>query len=88
MYWLFVEDKLGRLKDHFSGTGISHFTGKALAAYPMPVADPATTARVVHNIDRCLEKTTALVSSYQAKLTDLANLRQSLLQKAFSGQLT
>lgn len=88
MYWLFVEDKLGRLKDHFSGTGISHFTGKALAAYPMPVADPATTARAIHNIDKCLEKTTDLVSSYQAKLTDLANLRQSLLQKAFSGQLT
>lgn len=87
MYWLFVEDKLGRLKDHFSGTGISHFTGKALAAYPMPVADPATTARAIHNIDKCLEKTTDLVSSYQAKLTDLANLRQSLLQTAFSGQL-
>lgn len=88
MYWLFVDDKLGKLKHRFSGTGISHFTGKALASYPMPVSDPATNARAVNNIDQHLATTRSLVSSYQQELADLATLRQSLLQKAFSGELT
>ncbi|WEN15611.1 restriction endonuclease subunit S [Rhodanobacter sp. AS-Z3] len=88
MYWLFVDDKLGKLSGHFSGTGISHFTGKALASYPMPVSDTTTNARAIKNIDRCLEMTNSLMAKYQAKLTDLADLRQSLLQKAFSGELT
>jgi hypothetical protein len=29
-----------------------------------------------------------LVSKYTAKLSDIADLRQSLLQKAFAGELT
>lgn len=88
MYWLFVEDKLGKLKDCFSGTGISHFTGKTLASYLMPMSDPPTNARAVENIDRHLAWTNSVISGYRQKLTDLANLRQSLLQKAFSGELT
>lgn len=88
MYWLYVEDRLGRLKSHFSGTGISHFTGKALAAYQMPVAAEDVTSDVVSRIDRCWADTRKLVSAYETKLGEISALRQSLLQQAFSGQLT
>lgn len=88
MYWLYVEDQLGRLKTHFSGTGISHFTGRALAAYQMPVAAENVTSDVVSRIDRCWADTRKLVRAYEAKLADIAALRKSLLQQAFSGQLT
>lgn len=88
MYWLYVEDRLGRLKSHFSGTGISHFTGKALAAYQMPVAAEDVTSNVVSRIDSSWADTRKLVSAYEEKLADIAVLRQSLLQQAFSGQLT
>lgn len=88
MYWLYVEDRLGRLKSHFSGTGISHFTGKALAAYQMPVAAENVTSVVASRIDRCWADTRKLVRAYEARLADITTLRQSLLQQAFSGQLT
>lgn len=38
--------------------------------------------------ERMLDHTTRLCAAYDAALTDLAALRQSLLQQAFSGQLT
>ncbi|TAM29996.1 MAG: restriction endonuclease subunit S [Rhodanobacter sp.] len=44
--------------------------------------------RVVTMLDTLLEKTQRLEALYDQKLADLANLRQSLLQKAFSGELT
>ena len=43
---------------------------------------------VARNIDAVMATTTKVASHYQAKLADLAQLRQSLLQQAFSGKLT
>ncbi len=39
-------------------------------------------------IDRAMGAVEGLKAVLKSKLADLANLRQSLLQKAFSGQLT
>ncbi|WP_225765630.1 restriction endonuclease subunit S [Stenotrophomonas sp. Marseille-Q4652] len=44
--------------------------------------------RIVEDLIALERKVGCLESLYKSKLTDLANLRQSLLQKAFSGQLT
>lgn len=87
MYWLFAQDKLGKLKQHFTGTGISHFTGKSLAAFQMPIGNRETNKNVAAAIDRALNRTRGLSIAYEAQLNELADLRQSLLQKAFSGQL-
>ena len=43
---------------------------------------------VVEKLDEVLEEKQKLESIYQQKLNDLAELKQSLLQKAFSGELT
>ena len=43
---------------------------------------------VVSEIENLLEKTASLASHYSAKLQDLDDLRQSLLQRAFAGELT
>lgn len=43
---------------------------------------------VARKIDAVMATTTKVASHYQAKLADLAQLRQSVLQQAFSGQLT
>jgi type I restriction enzyme S subunit len=37
--------------------------------------------------EKLFEHSQTMIEGYQAKLTDLADLRQSLLQRAFSGQL-
>lgn len=51
----------------------------------IPIAEQTALANRLFGLEqKCYE----LARGYEAKLTDLANLRQSLLQKAFSGQLT
>lgn len=87
MYWLYVEDQAGRLKEHFTGTGISHFTGQVLDAYPMPVSSGARNADCVRGIENCRQQTGVVQLRYRQQISDLAALRQSLLQKAFAGQL-
>lgn len=44
--------------------------------------------RIVESLREIRRHTDQLVANYNQKLADLANLRQSLLQKAFSGELT
>lgn len=45
-------------------------------------------AKIVCKIERHIENTVRLEAHYQQKLTALGELRQSLLQKAFAGELT
>ncbi len=37
LYYLYVQDMSGELKQHFSGTGIQHFTGEVLARFEIPL---------------------------------------------------
>lgn len=56
------------------------------AKFPFPSVEQQV--RVVGKLDVIAVEVCSLRKRYEQKLTDLANLRQSLLQKAFSGQLT
>lgn len=51
-------------------------------------SDLAAQLRIVESLREIRRHTDQLVANYNQKLADLANLRQSLLQKAFSGELT
>jgi len=55
------------------------------ARFPFPSLE--TQAVVVDKLDQLSNETDTLRESYEDQLTDLADLRQSLLQRAFSGQL-
>ena len=55
------------------------------AKFPFPPLEQQMA--VVDKLDTIATEVASLRSNYQQKLADLANLRQSLLQKAFSGQL-
>lgn len=88
MYYLFYMDFTDQLKDSFSGTGIQHFTGKALGRLKMPFPSLAECKSVVRKIETLKSETSLLSDCYETKLTDLDDLRQSLLQKAFAGELT
>ena len=56
------------------------------AKFPFPSVEQQV--RVVGKLDAIAVEVCSLRKRYEQKLIDLANLRQSLLQKAFSGQLT
>ena len=44
--------------------------------------------KITAHLDKLSEKTQSLIGMYQTKLTALAELKQSLLHKAFTGELT
>ena len=54
--------------------------------FPMPSVDEQDT--VVDRLNQAAQFSSDLISEYTTKLTDIADLRQSLLQKAFAGELT
>ncbi len=88
MYFLFMADQNGTLREHFSGAGIQHFTGQALAKFEMPFPSEAVAMGVISKIEAMQQRSLELESMLQQKLRDLDDLRQSLLQKAFAGGLT
>ena len=66
----------------------ANISASKLRTYPIDVPSLAEQEAIVKNLLCIREQTDKLKSAFETKLTDLANLRQSLLQKAFSGQLT
>lgn len=63
-------------------------TQATVQAWPLALPDKKKQLAIVDKIQRMREATASLEVSYDAQLTDIATLRQSLLQAAFSGQLT
>lgn len=87
LYYLYSRDKSGELKQHFSGTGIQHFTGEVLARFELPLPPPQELRRAVAKLDALFAEAQRLESIYQQKLGALDELKKSLLHKAFSGEL-
>jgi len=88
VYYLWNMDYQNALKDYFTGAGIQHFTGQSLAKFPLPIGPVKAIREQVIQLDKLHVKTEAIVASYQTKLTSLEELKKSILQKAFAGELT
>ncbi|MBB3204244.1 type I restriction enzyme S subunit [Rhodopirellula rubra] len=89
VYFIFHSDVRGTLRQYFTGAGIQHFTGKALGRFKIPVPpDSALVETFCDRFDSLREKTEKMETLYTQKLTALDELKQSILQKAFTGQLT
>jgi len=87
VYYLYAQDKSGELKQHFSGTGIQHFTGEVLARFEIPLPPMPELRRAVTKFEELSDETQRLASIYQLKLAALEALKMSLLHQAFTGQL-
>ncbi len=87
VYYLFAQDKSGALKEHFSGTGIQHFTGEALSRFRLPLPPLPKLRQLVARFGELSSETRRLESIYQRKLTALNELKKSLLHQAFNGDL-
>jgi type I restriction enzyme S subunit len=87
LYYLYAQDKSGDLKQHFSGTGIQHFTGEALARFALPLPPLSELRHAVAKFEELSAKTQHLESLYRRKLAALEALKKSLLHQAFTGQL-
>lgn len=62
-------------------------SAKILKGILIPFPSLIEQERIIHEIDEVLTETKRLESIYQQKLTDLEELKKSILQKAFNGEL-
>ncbi len=85
--YLYLMDQTGDLKNYFSGTGIQHFTGEALAKFTLPVPPDKQIQQALATANQLEVEVVRLESIYRQKLTALDDLKKSLLHQAFSGQL-
>jgi len=88
MYFLYLADATGYLREYFTGAGIQHFTGKSLKRFLVPLAPPDQATKLTARMDELRADLARIESTQNRKLAALRELKQSLLQKAFSGELT
>ncbi|WP_211258172.1 restriction endonuclease subunit S [Stenotrophomonas daejeonensis] len=70
------------------GLGVPHVSGSQLEGFNIRVPSIEEQRAVIERLDALSEHHSMLVAAYERQLAEVAALRQSLLQQAFSGQLT
>lgn len=76
-----------RLDSYFTGTGIQHFTGKALARYIIPIPPKGEQQEIIHQVNHYFGLADQLEARFEQAAALVEQLPQALLAKAFSGQL-
>ena len=71
-----------------SGSAIPQLTVPMMRSYSIPVPDISTQVEIVHRLHKSKSHIDSLIKNYNSKLELLGELKKSLLQKAFTGQLT
>jgi type I restriction enzyme S subunit len=69
------------------GVGINHLGAEKFSAIPFPLPPLAEQTRIVEEVERRLSVVEELESVVSANLQRATRLRQSILQRAFSGAL-
>lgn len=71
-----------------TGTGVPHISPTQIKDFEFPLPDIGKQADIVERLLTVRNGSSELSESYSRKLQDMGDLRQSLLQKAFAGELT
>ena len=77
----------GKFAQVAGGVGINHLSASRFAQIPLPICSPAEQAEIVRILDARLEAIDALDKEVDANLARAEALRQSILKKAFAGEL-
>ena len=80
----FFQNRLALL---YTGTTIKHLTGKALNTYPIPVPPIDEQQEIVRRVESLLALADTVEKQYLAAKQRLDRLSQSILAKAFRGEL-
>ncbi len=86
----FVEYYLNSIKldDYVSGMAQPKLNQAMLNLIPIPSPPIEIQKSIVNKLDLLSMETKKLETTYQKKLNDLEELKKSILQKAFNGELT
>jgi type I restriction enzyme S subunit len=71
-----------------TGLGVPHVSGRQIENSPIRVPSVEEQIAIVNRLHVLAEGCRSLTTTYKRKLADIAALRQSILQKAFAGELT
>jgi type I restriction enzyme, S subunit len=89
LLYAFQSNRLqNQIKAFASGSTVQHMRVPDTKALRIPVPSILDQMQVVQNLDILLTETQRLEAIYQEKLAALTELKQSILQKAFTGELT
>jgi type I restriction enzyme S subunit len=76
------------LEQLFTGTTIKHLTGKALKKYPIRVPPITEQTEIVRQVDQLFTQADRIEQQVNNAIARVNNLTQSILAKAFRGELT
>ncbi len=86
-YFIKFSAEQGMLSNYFTGTTIKHLTGASLAKLPIPLMPIEEQLLIVAHLDEQSSYCDQLDSDLEDNIGKSEALRQSILKKAFSGQL-
>lgn len=86
-HYLFYSAKSGLMEKYFTGTTIKHLTGRELKKIEFPLCSLKEQQRIVEEIESRLSVCDDVEKTIATRLTQAKSLRQSILKKAFEGQL-
>ncbi len=87
MYYLWYIGQSGIIQKYFTGTGIKHLTGESLKKIPIPVNTIVKQTKIVEIIESQFSVCDKIEQTINEALQQSDSLRQSVLNKAFKGQL-
>lgn len=87
VYNLKVDADKQKLDELFTGSTIKHFTGRSLAAYPVAIPPLDEQKEIVRQVDKLFALADKVEEHYQKARAKVDALAQSVLAKAFRGEL-
>jgi type I restriction enzyme S subunit len=90
-YWLAINIKndadSGELENYFTGSTIKHLTGQSLAGYKFILPSLAEQQEIVRRVEALFKTADALEARYRKAKAHVDKLTQSILARAFRGEL-
>ncbi len=83
----FLKYKIDTLDILRSGSAIPQLTVPMIKGYKIPLVSPEKQVIIVQNLNQLNAEIKKLEAIYQQKINDLEELKKSVLQKAFAGEL-
>ena len=88
-YFMMTEGFLKNIKESSTGTMVKHTAPKRILSNVIVFpSDRKEQTTIIRTLDSLLDETHRLASIYERKLAALEELKKSILQKAFEGELT
>lgn len=87
LYHIWHDAEMGILEQYFTGSTIKHFTGKALAKYPVRIPPLAEQSEIVRSVEALFALADAIDRRVDMAAGRAESIVQSVLAKAFRGDL-